>query len=99
MPRRPEQREAVLRWAPPAGEQAARSGSHREAGARISRALRFADGLAAAERAELLQRRADECFMTDQFDAAIEGEPRRSNVVNGSATSSARETRCVPSPG
>ena len=68
------EREAVLRWAPQAGEQAARSGSHREAGAQYARALRFADGLAPAERAELLQRRADECFMTDQFDAAIEAQ-------------------------
>ena len=68
------ERAAVLRWAPQAGEQAARSGSHREAGAQYARALRFADGLALAERAALLQRRADECWMTDQFDAAIEAQ-------------------------
>jgi hypothetical protein len=34
-------------------------------------ALRVADGLPLEMRAELLQRRANECFLTDQFDAAI----------------------------
>lgn len=67
-------REAVLRWAPQAAEEAARGGSHREAAAQYARALRFADGLALDRRAELLQRRVDECWMTDQFDAAIEAQ-------------------------
>ena len=67
-------RDAVLRWAPRAAEQAARSGSHREAGAQYARALRFGDGLALDRRAELVQRLADECWMTDQFDAAIEAQ-------------------------
>jgi DNA-binding CsgD family transcriptional regulator/tetratricopeptide (TPR) repeat protein len=66
--------ERVLGWAPRAAEWAARSGAHREAAAQYARALRFARGLPAERRAELLQRRADECFMTDQFAQAIEAE-------------------------
>jgi DNA-binding CsgD family transcriptional regulator len=63
--------EAVLRWAPRAAERAALSGAHREAASQYARALRFAAGLSVPMRAELLQRRADECYMTDQFEAAI----------------------------
>jgi DNA-binding CsgD family transcriptional regulator/tetratricopeptide (TPR) repeat protein len=63
--------EAVLKWAPLAGERAAASGSHREAAAQYERALRFAEGRPIERRAELLQRRADECYLTDQFDEAI----------------------------
>jgi DNA-binding CsgD family transcriptional regulator/tetratricopeptide (TPR) repeat protein len=63
--------EAVLRWAPLAAARAASSGSHREAVAHYSAALRFADGLPLETRAELLQGRANECFLTDQFDEAI----------------------------
>jgi DNA-binding CsgD family transcriptional regulator len=64
--------EGVLRWAPPAAERAAMSGAHREAAAQWGRALRFAGDLTVDARAELLERRADECWLTDQFDAAIE---------------------------
>ncbi len=64
-------RAAVLRWAPRAAEQAARAGSHREAADHYACALRFSEGLALERRAELLQRRVDECWLTDQFDAAI----------------------------
>jgi DNA-binding CsgD family transcriptional regulator len=63
--------EGVLRWAPRAAERAASSGAHREAAVQYARALRFADGRPPQMRAELLQRSADECYMTDQFDAAI----------------------------
>ena len=66
--------EGVLRWAPAAAERAAHGGSHREAAAQLARALRFGDGLPVDRRAELLQRRVDECWMTDQFDAAIEAQ-------------------------
>ena len=66
--------EGVLRWAPEAAERAARGGSHREAAAQFARALRFRDGLPVNRRAELLQRRVDECWMTDQFDAAIDAQ-------------------------
>lgn len=66
--------EGVLRWAPEAAERAASGGSHREAAAQFARALRFGAELPVTTRAELLQRRVDECWMTDQFDAAIEAQ-------------------------
>ena len=66
--------EGVMRWAPRAAERAASSGAHREAAAQYARALRFADGLGLQERADLLHRRADECYMTDQFTEAIEAQ-------------------------
>ena len=67
-------RAATLRWAPRAAEEAARGGAHREAAAQYARALRFADTSAVDRRAELLQRRVDECWMTDQFAEAIEAQ-------------------------
>jgi len=63
--------EGVLRWAPRAAERAALSGAHREAAAHYARALAVAGGLSLERRAALLARRAHECFLTDQFDAAI----------------------------
>jgi len=66
--------DAVLRWAPRAAERAATAGAHREAAAQYARALRFADELGLRARAEFLHRRADECFMTDQFTEAIEAQ-------------------------
>ena len=50
--------------------RAASLGAHREAAAQYARALRFGDRLAPAERAELLERRSRECYVTDQQDAA-----------------------------
>jgi DNA-binding CsgD family transcriptional regulator len=64
--------EAVLEYAPSAAERAASLGAHREAAAQYARALRFADDLSPDERAELLDRRAHECFLTDQNVEAIE---------------------------
>jgi DNA-binding CsgD family transcriptional regulator/tetratricopeptide (TPR) repeat protein len=63
--------DAVLRWAPRAAERAAAAGAHREAAAQLARALRFADQLSPAARAELLQRRAHECYLIAEFEAAI----------------------------
>lgn len=63
--------DAVLTYAPAAAEQAAALGAHREAAAQYGRALRLADGLALADRADLYERRSYECYLTDQFDAAI----------------------------
>jgi DNA-binding CsgD family transcriptional regulator/tetratricopeptide (TPR) repeat protein len=63
---------AVLEHAPAAAERAARLGSHREAAAQLARALRWADGLPAAQRAELLDRRSYECYLTNHIDDAIE---------------------------
>jgi class 3 adenylate cyclase/tetratricopeptide (TPR) repeat protein len=67
---------AVLRYAPAAAVRAAALGAHREAAAQYARALRFADGLAAGERAELLERHSLECYLTDQPDEAIEALER-----------------------
>jgi class 3 adenylate cyclase/tetratricopeptide (TPR) repeat protein len=63
---------AVLRFAPAAGARAGAVGAHREAAAQYARALQFADSLAPRERAELLDRRSHECYMTDQPDEALE---------------------------
>jgi DNA-binding NarL/FixJ family response regulator len=64
--------EAVVRWAPRAAARAAAAGAHREAAARYARALRYPAALAPDARAELLRRRADECYLTAQFEEAIE---------------------------
>ena len=81
--------EAVLAHAPQAAAAASSVGASREAAAQFARALRFADGLSPAERAELLEGRAEACYQADdQVDAiamlqeAIEcrrrvGAPRR----------------------
>ena len=63
--------EAVLRHAPLAGEQAAALGAHREAAAQFARALRYAGDLPSARRAALLERRAYECYLTDDIAEAI----------------------------
>ena len=63
--------DGVLRWAPLAAGRAAASGSRREAAVQYARALRFAGGLSPLERAELLERRAEECYLTAQIDAAV----------------------------
>jgi DNA-binding CsgD family transcriptional regulator len=67
---------AVLRFAPVAAARAASLGAHREAAALYARALRFADRLPPAERAELLERRSYACYVTGQFDDAIDAEER-----------------------
>ena len=63
--------DAVLRFAPAAAARAASLGAHREAAAQYARALRFGDRLPVAERAELLERRSRECYLTDQYDEGI----------------------------
>ena len=68
--------EGVLRWAPAAAERAASSGAHREAADQYARAIRFGHALSLPRLAELLQRRSDECFMTDQFEEAIDAQER-----------------------
>jgi DNA-binding CsgD family transcriptional regulator len=69
-------RDAVLLWAPRAAERAASSGAHRQAASQYARALRFADGLSPGRHADLLARCVDECWLTDQFDAAIEAQEK-----------------------
>jgi DNA-binding CsgD family transcriptional regulator/tetratricopeptide (TPR) repeat protein len=63
---------AVMRFAPAAAVRAASLGAHREAAAHYARALRFTDALPVEERAELLEAHAHECYLTDQYDEAIE---------------------------
>jgi DNA-binding CsgD family transcriptional regulator len=67
---------AVRRFAPAAADRAASLGAHREAAAHYARALRFADALPVEERAELLEAHAQECYLTDQYDQAIESRRR-----------------------
>jgi DNA-binding CsgD family transcriptional regulator/tetratricopeptide (TPR) repeat protein len=66
--------EAVLRYAPSAAKRASSMGAHRESAAQYSRALRFADAVPADQRADLLEARAYECYLTDELDAAIEAQ-------------------------
>ena len=66
--------EGVLRWAPQAAERAAASAAHREAAAQYARALRHASGMQAGERATLLQRRAEECYLTAELEEAIDAQ-------------------------
>jgi DNA-binding CsgD family transcriptional regulator len=68
--------EGVLRWAPQAAARAASSGAHREAADQYARAIRFGQALSPPRLAELLQRRSDECYMTDQFEEAIDAQER-----------------------
>jgi DNA-binding CsgD family transcriptional regulator len=64
--------EAVLEFAPAAGDRAAALGAHREAAAQYARALRFADRLPSDEQAGLLELRAYELYLTGEFEPAIE---------------------------
>lgn len=64
--------DAVLQFAPAAARRAAALGAHREAAAQYERALRFAGGLAPAERARLLDVYSDECMVTDRLTAAVD---------------------------
>ncbi|HEU0133130.1 MAG TPA: LuxR C-terminal-related transcriptional regulator [Mycobacteriales bacterium] len=62
----------VLRYAPLAAEAAAALGAHVEAAGQYARALRHAGSLEPAERAELLERRSFECYLTDRPLWALE---------------------------
>jgi predicted ATPase len=98
--------DAVLRLAPAAASSAASLGAHREAAAQYARALRFGGRLSAAERAELLEARAHECYLTDQYDdgiAALEQalELRRTTgdaLKEGEVTASPLGVSLVPGP-
>jgi DNA-binding CsgD family transcriptional regulator/tetratricopeptide (TPR) repeat protein len=61
---------AVLELAVGAAEDAAGRGAHRQAAAQLARAIRFADELAPAERAALVERRAEECVTTEDLEEA-----------------------------
>ncbi|HEU4785373.1 MAG TPA: AAA family ATPase [Ktedonobacterales bacterium] len=64
--------EQTLRFAPRAAKQAAAQGAHREAVEQYRTALRFADGLAADARAELLEDLAHEHLLTGRMPEAIQ---------------------------
>ena len=64
----------MLRYAPAAAELATSLGAHREAAAQYARALRFADGLPLGRRGELLELRSSACFLTGQFEEALEAQ-------------------------
>jgi DNA-binding CsgD family transcriptional regulator/tetratricopeptide (TPR) repeat protein len=66
----------VLAHAPVAARRAAALGAHREAAAQYARALRFADGLAPAALADLLERHSYECYLTDQLADAVASRER-----------------------
>ncbi len=63
--------DAVVRFALSAAERASSMGAHREAAAQYERVLRFGAGLPLDQRADVLERRSDECRLTDQSDGAI----------------------------
>jgi len=63
--------DAVLKYAPPAARQAAALGAHREAVTLYRQALNYADTLADAERAELLEHLAYEQYITGKIEDAI----------------------------
>lgn len=65
-------RGAVLRFAPEAARAAASAGAYRESAAQYARALRFAEHLPPAERAELLEGRSRACYLADDQLQAIE---------------------------
>ena len=62
----------VLEFAPLAAKQAAALNAHRESAAYYQIALRYADTVAPEERAELLECRSYEGYLTDQMEEALQ---------------------------
>jgi DNA-binding CsgD family transcriptional regulator len=75
--------DAVLQYARAAGQRAATQGAHREAAAQYARALRYAGSLPLAEQGELLERRAQECYLTNQMDEAVAAQERALECYRG----------------
>jgi AAA ATPase-like protein/TIR domain-containing protein len=67
---------AALQHATAAGTQAASQGAHREAAAQYARAVRYAGSLPPVELAGLLERRAKECYLTNQIEEAVAAQER-----------------------
>jgi DNA-binding CsgD family transcriptional regulator/tetratricopeptide (TPR) repeat protein len=63
--------DGVVRFALPAAERASSTGAHREAAAQYGRVLRSGATLPLEQRADVLERRSHECYLTDQSDEAI----------------------------
>jgi DNA-binding CsgD family transcriptional regulator/tetratricopeptide (TPR) repeat protein len=66
----------VLAHAVPAAENAARMGSHREAGAQLERAVAHLDAAEQQEAADILTRCVDHYLKTGQLEAALEASDR-----------------------
>ena len=73
--------DAVLEFAPLAAEHAATLGAHREAAAQYARTLRFGDRLPASERATLLTRRAEQCYLSAQLEDAIAAQQAAHEIL------------------
>jgi DNA-binding CsgD family transcriptional regulator/tetratricopeptide (TPR) repeat protein len=68
--------DAVLRYAPAAGDYAVEVGASREAAAQYARALQFADLLEPEARADLLKRRAYACYLIGELEEALAAQER-----------------------
>ncbi|HZD73705.1 MAG TPA: AAA family ATPase, partial [Actinomycetota bacterium] len=66
--------DAIARYGPDAARQAAASGAHREAAAHYRLVLEQQDRFAAAERADLLQGYAIECYTTGAAERAVSAQ-------------------------
>jgi ATP/maltotriose-dependent transcriptional regulator MalT len=84
---------AVLELAPAAARRAAGLRAHREAAAQYARALRFAAGLPARERAQLCEHRSYECYLTNQIAEAHEAR-RQARALWESAGETAKVGEC-----
>ena len=82
--------DAVLRFAPAAGERAAAVGAHREAAAQYERAVRYVDDLPPERLAHLLDRAAEEWELVGRATEAI-GLRFRAAEIYGTAGSKVRE--------
>jgi DNA-binding CsgD family transcriptional regulator/tetratricopeptide (TPR) repeat protein len=68
--------EALLHHAPIAGHEASRVGSHREAAAHFNLALKYADSLTPAMRADLYENHAQECYYGNRLTESMESATR-----------------------
>lgn len=66
--------DAVLRYAPAAAERGSALGAHREAAAQYARALRFTAVAPTTQRLRLLEGRAEESYLSGQFDEAVDAQ-------------------------
>jgi DNA-binding CsgD family transcriptional regulator/tetratricopeptide (TPR) repeat protein len=64
--------EAVLRFAPLAAAQAVSVGAHRAAASHLETMLPYADDLAPADRADVLEKLSYECFLTGRYGRGSE---------------------------
>ena len=74
--------DAIVRYGPAAGRDAARAGAHREAVAHLGLVLEHADRFAAAERAELLEQYAIECYTSGAAEEKAVGAQQQAVDLN-----------------